>query len=567
MDQAGLTFMGGMPVPNGLGFYNYREKMTQMAETSRPSTVRGPDILIQGKKVAVIGSQIIGDQIKIDSEDTLEIRPAVLRLETHTEIEDDSISFSFSGKKGGGVSSVTVTFGGGRGYIDGSGHNLAYSYIGGGGELATTVNINVENGVMVASPIEANTINIKAGNLLVETLQEVWNERSSYIGWSAGLTFVAGSPYPIPSGSYSQSFGSGDRRWAEVPALIKGNDVYVDLEGECKLVGGGILGKNITLNAQSLDWLDVYSKDKSRSESFGVVIDPIGKLGSGRASSPFSGFVSYSQSGSDQERITRATISENANINLKDQKDLSSLNRDESRMVETSAKDEYTYSIGVPLVNVKELKERVKNGWVLRQREIEQKIDNKNLPAHERGFLEAEREIIEAVKDEAIEQGLASEDVADVVQDLTDQHYVAKNLEKLIELHGGGEIEVEQVIEVFEGKDPVKDKDGKVSFREGSERFGGVIPQGDTAADGKREWSFWRAYVEGLRELEQAEAGVIPDHIDPDTKARILSMRLDANPVTGIPKSVIELAAGKDYIVGEEVDRRLLALALLAPVA
>jgi filamentous hemagglutinin family protein len=486
MDQAGLTSIGGIPVPNGLGFYNHLEKTTQMAEMSRPGIVKGPDILIQGKNIAIIGSQIIGDQIKIDSEDKLEVKPAVLRMEVYTDIKDDLFSFSFSGKEGGGVSSVGFTFGGGEGHREGSGHNLAYSYIGGGNELKTTVNINVKNGVVVASPIEANTVNIKAGNLLVETLQEVWTERSSYTGWSAGLTFVAGSPYPIPSGSYNRNLGSRDKKWAEIPAWIKGNDVYVDLEGECKLIGGGILGRNVTLNAKSLNWENVYSQDKSRETSFGLSLgasmNGIGKIGSGavtadrsfsniavRAGSIVKGFASYFQSGSDQERVTRATISKDANINLKDQdkeKALKDLNRDESEVVKTSEKDEYTYSIGLPIIDVKEVKEKLENSWVLHQVDLQQQSEDKNLPESEKKLLETKKEVVDFVKDEAIKEGLAPEDVQDVIEDLTEEKVITENLEKLNEYHEGKEFSVNELEEVLSGKIPTKDKDGQIKFTE-----------------------------------------------------------------------------------------------------
>jgi hypothetical protein len=72
--------------------------------------------------------------------------------------------------------------------------------------------------------------------------------------------------------------GSGIRRWAEVPAIIKGKDVYLDVGGKCTLVGGGILGPNVTLIADNLEHSNVHNEDRYQETSYGFDSGAIGNL-------------------------------------------------------------------------------------------------------------------------------------------------------------------------------------------------------------------------------------------------------------------------------------------------
>ena len=52
--------------------------------------------------------------------------------------------------------------------------------------------------------------------------------------------------------------GAGVRHGAGVPAIIKGEEVYLDIEGSCTLVGEGILGENVTLITNKLAWYKLF---------------------------------------------------------------------------------------------------------------------------------------------------------------------------------------------------------------------------------------------------------------------------------------------------------------------
>ena len=89
---------------------------------------------------------------------------------------------------------------------------------------------------------------------------------------------------------------------------------------------------------------------------------------------------------------------------------------------------------------------------------MQQMIGDTNRPTPDQSYAAAESEVVEELKDEAIEQGLSPEDV---VQELTDEHYVVGNLEELSEYYGEESIVAAEVINVLEDKEPVKDKSTK----------------------------------------------------------------------------------------------------------
>lgn len=465
-DQLGITVINGIPVPSGVGFYNKKSSFEQSKEESLPSVIKTQENTITGDDLQIIGSQIIGDKIDIDV-DNFELKPSILKKEFQSKIEEERQGISYSSNSFG------VQIGKGEGYGYGSGYDLEHSHIGGDKGSATSVNINAKNRATIASPIEADKVNIATENLLVETMQDIWDERSSYTSWSAGLTFIKGSPYPIPTGSYYRSLGYGDRKWAKIPVTIAGNNIYVDVEDKCALIGGGILGNSVTLNANSLAWQNIYNKDESEQKSFGFdsgVLMSIAKAGSGeavsRSGSVVNGWLSFSDYGSSKEGVIRATISEGAKINLGEKTDLSGLNRDESKMVEITKDDEYAYSIGIPIIDVKELRSR----WEARETLLQQMIGNRNLPRQEREFLETEQDVIEVVKEEAIKEGLKPEDVQDVIEELAEEKIIIDNLEKLNEYNEGTEITLNELEEVLSGKIPIKDEAGKIKFESVSKK-------------------------------------------------------------------------------------------------
>ena len=549
-EQLGITMYDGIPLPSGGTFYkqtisnevNYQESIPTVLNASS-----GEVNLNATGWLSVKGSAVLAKDGKIHIEaKKFEYIPAELDYKKESRTDQRSIGISSSPASLGVQYGRTV----GKSITEGR----QYSH---GSVVAKELELDVEGDVRVGSVILAETVTGRVGgDLLVESYQEALTSRSNYKSWSYGATLdlAGGGVIPRPNGSYHRSMGDGVRRWAEVPAIIKGKEVYLDVGGTCTLVGGGILvGENVTLIVDKLEWRNVHNEDRQKEKSYGFDSGALGNLAgsfgngllkkdwnldnglkqigelAGRGGDLVKGWLSFfGQSRSDQEGVVRATISEGAKIELRgegvdgksreQERDaiLQSLNRDEEKMVEVGTKKEEVLTVAVPVIDFGELKRRWDAKSTLLQKAI---VDtNQSTPASlsadvkspEQAYAEAELEMLKEVAAEAIEQGFFPEDVADVMQGLADEHYVAKNLEKLNEYRGGKEIAVEEVIDVLEGKEPVKDQKGEVSFKDVPKKFsGGKVTDGD-----KEEKGFWDNYKKSLENMYDHDMAQLHDVIN-----------------------------------------------------
>lgn len=117
-------------------------------------------------------------------------------------------------------------------------------------------------------------------------------------------------------------------------------------------------------------------------------------------------------------------------------------------------------------INNHEETKKIEKSWAIEEVVLQQKLNEMGLSVADREFIYIKQDIIEFVKERAIQEKLMPELLQDVVSELTEEDFVRNNLDKLSEHYENGEFSATELKEVLSGKLPIKDANGEVKFVE-----------------------------------------------------------------------------------------------------
>ena len=509
--QLGITLINGIPVPSSVGWCEQRLDLKSSEASSIPTEINlgAEKFSMRGKRMMVEGSSIIGEagQVYISVADFIH-QPAAGLAESSYGLHENEYGATL-GKLG-------VTYRGGEGegteQIQGLNH---------GAIMAKVFELYTDN-AKIKSPIITEQAKIKITNdLLIETLQEIRATKDRYFSAGGGVSLNN-----LPSVSIGGSSGEGESRWARIPSYLAGEELYLEVGGECRLVGGGIIGKQGFLKAHRLTWEEVKNEDNYDRRSYGFdsgILTAGANLGrsfnydwslnNGRilgrdAGSLIKGLASVGFASSSQFGVIRPTISSGIELEVADSsdQDYSTLNRDPDRMIEVGKRSERVISVAVPLLNISELKECWGNRETLIQQQLSSGKDQNgtDLSLADQELLKKEQEVIGYLKEEAIDHGFTPEEVETEVTNLVAESYLAENILRLADYYQDDEVPSSDLLLALQGEYPsLVEKDSGVELE-----F--VKAPSKIASEGFFEWlSEWMIYHEAAELKRDALNGEV----------------------------------------------------------
>lgn len=338
-------------LPKGIGFYREKQLTEERFQSGYMTQLSGSDrITINGKTIQIEGSVLLSEHGEIYFT-CQEFRhyPSRLQYSQISKVQRQEYGITID-------HGVGIDFG-----LDYDQNEAWRNYLQHGAILGQEVKLEVTNEAIVNSPIEGDRVKILAGNLLVESLTEAGANKNYHRGYKLGVS--VGKEGISPSGGFNYGKGKGSRRWVEVPAVIKGEALYVEVGGKLSLFGGWLIGKETEVKAEEIALQNVEEHDRYHYNSVGFNLNSLKDLYLGKyAKSLVKGWGDLAHQRRNQDGVLHPTIT---GLSEEDAKQIQAtaenghlLNQDEAKLIEVGDLEEKKYSIAVPLINREELKHR-----------------------------------------------------------------------------------------------------------------------------------------------------------------------------------------------------------------
>jgi adhesin HecA-like repeat protein len=317
MQQAGVTTLGNVPVPASFGFYsNTVSTRNDWTTTYNSALEAGNDATITGQNIFFNGSNLIaGRNARLDAVNDIVLQAVAEEYSSYYKQEDKSVTLTISQNSG--------SLGYNQSYqkMTGRGANYVPSTINAGGDAEFNAGGSVN---VIGSTIDAGAVRIRANDVLVQTLQDYYDSKTTGGGFGFGVS--VGPGYVVPSFSLSGLSGKESIKWSNTQAHIVGRDSVDIAADSLTLIGGKIAnitaagtdGGNLLIAVNELTSNDLYDVASMDMQSWGIDtggfmnISPAagGNFGVGgsNSNSAVLGGISYSKESSDKEGVTRATI-------------------------------------------------------------------------------------------------------------------------------------------------------------------------------------------------------------------------------------------------------------------
>jgi filamentous hemagglutinin family protein len=410
MSFAGLTTIGGVIAPVGIGFFNNSSSSQSNWVNSFASNVSsGRDINIaSGEDISLVGSKIISDRnLQISAVRDLVV--TALKEESSSVINQKGQSASISAIAGGLQGSI--------GMHQANGEAKQINWL--ESKISALGNLRINAGrdlLAIGAQIEGESTAINvANNLLLESVQKEYQSSLN----SGALTFSAfyGGGVFIPGGFISkEDAAEKEKTIQKLTALIGRNSIEVNVGNTTTIKAAeianitlaGIDGKQLKLNTRELEYSDIANSLNSRRQAISAGFDPSAYAAKpkdestttsadatktintnaeisvkGMEPSNITTNVVGGYQSQDQTSITRATIGAGEIIidgKVAKPEDLPGLNRDVNKVTVATQDDKFAASFFVvdKMLTAPGRQEMLKGIYSLTPTEVSKTIDSLN---------------------------------------------------------------------------------------------------------------------------------------------------------------------------------------------
>jgi|GEM_PF-350451 len=263
----------GAKATNDLMNYKYSGKDSTGAETvhnesvEKSSLVSGNNMNIKSKNgsISISGTDVkVGNDLDLSAKKDIVIKASEEKYTSSSSSSQTGISLSANLEEGR-IADLSVSQAGTR--ARGNGTNYINSTVNVGGKLKT----NSENLTLSGANVEADKLDIKAKNLVVESKQDKSERKDSSYGGSFSIDLVNPSSF---SANINGSKGSGEKEWVnKQSSLIAKNGGKIDTDSLTNI--GAVIGsenekERLKISANKVVVKDLEDKNKYENIGGGI---------------------------------------------------------------------------------------------------------------------------------------------------------------------------------------------------------------------------------------------------------------------------------------------------------
>ena len=249
----------------GVSYNKSKSKSSVHNESVEKSSIEaGRNMNIKSKdgSISISGADVkVGNDLSLTAKKDIDIKAAGEKFTSSSSSSQTGISLSVNLEKGR-IADLSVSQAGAKG--NGNGTSYVNSTIDVGGKLKT----NSENLTLSGANVEADKVDIKAKNLVVESKQDKSERKDSTYGGGFSIDLANPSNF---SANINGSKGNGEKEWVnKQSSLIARNGGKIDTENLTNI--GAIIGSESETNKLKVSANKVVVKDledKNKYENIG----------------------------------------------------------------------------------------------------------------------------------------------------------------------------------------------------------------------------------------------------------------------------------------------------------
>ena len=246
--------------------YNKSESKSSVHNESveKSSIEAGRNMNIKSKdgSISILGTDVkVGNDLSLTAKKDIDIKAAEEKFTSSSSSSQTGISLSVNLEEGR-IADLSVSQAGAKG--KGNGTSYVNSTINVGGKLKT----NSENLTLSGANVEADKVDIKAKNVVIESKQDKSENKDSTYGGGFSIDLVNPSNFSV---NVNGSKGNGEKEWVnKQSSLIAKNGGKIDTENLTNI--GAIIGSESETNKLKVSANKVVVKDledKNKYENIG----------------------------------------------------------------------------------------------------------------------------------------------------------------------------------------------------------------------------------------------------------------------------------------------------------
>ena len=249
----------------GVSYNKSKSKSSVHNESVEKSSIEaGRNMNIKSKdgSISISGADVkVGNDLSLTAKKDIDIKAAGEKFTSSSSSSQTGISLSVNLEKGR-IADLSVSQAGAKG--NGNGTSYVNSTIDVGGKLKT----NSENLTLSGANVEADKVDIKAKNLVVESKQDKSERKDSTYGGGFSIDLANPSNF---SANINGSKGNGEKEWVNTQtSLIAKNGGKIDTENLTNI--GAVIGSESETNKLKVSANKVVVKDledKNKYENIG----------------------------------------------------------------------------------------------------------------------------------------------------------------------------------------------------------------------------------------------------------------------------------------------------------